>query len=219
MARLDRILDRSYGSRIRSGLSWQAPSISIDSRVRRRLFPISNRRQALGLMLHPQGLDTTTPAGKAMLQMTGVFAEFERAMIRERVKAAWSRLALRQRLTAAILAFGASSSWDHLSDASSAKWKSWSGFGLRFSRPFGLSTVEQSADGGRRNSRSGWCDSASVRMGTRSFPLFVRGRQSRLFFALPFEERLFLVEALPDPAIKKRNGRDPRYDPRNGEEF
>jgi len=44
-------------------------------------------------MLHPQGLDTTTPAGKAMLQMMGVFAEFERAMIRERVKAAWSGLA------------------------------------------------------------------------------------------------------------------------------
>ena len=93
MTRLDQMLDRSYGSRIRSGLSWQAPSISIDRRVRRRLFPISNRRQALGLMLHPQGLDTTTPAGKAMLQMMGVFAEFERAMIRERVKAAWSGLA------------------------------------------------------------------------------------------------------------------------------
>jgi hypothetical protein len=40
---------------------------------------------ALGidLMLHQQGLDTTTPAGKAMFQMMGVFAEFERAMIRE----------------------------------------------------------------------------------------------------------------------------------------
>jgi Resolvase, N terminal domain len=30
-----------------------------------------------------QGLDTTTPAGKAMFQMMGVFAEFERAMIRK----------------------------------------------------------------------------------------------------------------------------------------
>jgi DNA invertase Pin-like site-specific DNA recombinase len=37
------------------------------------------------LFLHQQGLDTTTPAGKAMFQMMGVFAEFERAMIRERV--------------------------------------------------------------------------------------------------------------------------------------
>src|ERR1700692_1877968 len=33
------------------------------------------------LYLHQQGIDTTTPAGKAMFQMMGVFAEFERAMI------------------------------------------------------------------------------------------------------------------------------------------
>jgi len=39
----------------------------------------------IGLYLHRQGVDTTTPAGKAMFQMLGVFAEFERAMIRERV--------------------------------------------------------------------------------------------------------------------------------------
>jgi DNA invertase Pin-like site-specific DNA recombinase len=39
------------------------------------------------LYLHQQGLDTTTPAGKAMFQMSGVFAEFEREMIRERVTA------------------------------------------------------------------------------------------------------------------------------------
>ena len=32
-----------------------------------------------------------SPAGKAMFQMCGVFAEFERAMIRERVKAALER--------------------------------------------------------------------------------------------------------------------------------
>jgi DNA invertase Pin-like site-specific DNA recombinase len=31
-------------------------------------------------------LDTTTPAGKAMFQMMGVFAEFERSMIQERVR-------------------------------------------------------------------------------------------------------------------------------------
>ena len=39
----------------------------------------------LRIALHQQGLDTTTPAGKAMFQMMGVFAEFERSMIRERV--------------------------------------------------------------------------------------------------------------------------------------
>jgi DNA invertase Pin-like site-specific DNA recombinase len=48
---------------------------------------------ALGidLFLHQQGLDTTTPAGKAMFQMMGVFAEFERAMIAERVRAGLAR--------------------------------------------------------------------------------------------------------------------------------
>jgi DNA invertase Pin-like site-specific DNA recombinase len=44
------------------------------------------------LFLHQQGLDTTTPAGRAMFQMIGVFAEFERAMIQERVKAGMARV-------------------------------------------------------------------------------------------------------------------------------
>src|SRR5215470_8216321 len=43
------------------------------------------------LYLHQQGVDTTTPAGKAMFQMMGVFAEFERAMIQERVRAGLRR--------------------------------------------------------------------------------------------------------------------------------
>jgi DNA invertase Pin-like site-specific DNA recombinase len=41
--------------------------------------------------LHQQGLDTTTPAGKAMFGMLGVFAEFERAMIQERVRSGLAR--------------------------------------------------------------------------------------------------------------------------------
>lgn len=45
----------------------------------------------LDLYLHQQGVDTTTPAGKALFQMMGVFAEFERSMIVERVKAGISR--------------------------------------------------------------------------------------------------------------------------------
>jgi DNA invertase Pin-like site-specific DNA recombinase len=45
----------------------------------------------IDLVLHQQGIDTTTPAGKAMFQMLGVFAEFERSMIRERVKAGIAR--------------------------------------------------------------------------------------------------------------------------------
>ena len=42
-------------------------------------------------LLHQQGLDTTAPAGKAMFQMMGVFAEFERAIIQERVRAGLAR--------------------------------------------------------------------------------------------------------------------------------
>jgi DNA invertase Pin-like site-specific DNA recombinase len=45
----------------------------------------------IDLFLHQQGLDTTTPAGKAMFQMMGVFAEFERSMIQERVRAGLRR--------------------------------------------------------------------------------------------------------------------------------
>ena len=45
----------------------------------------------IDLFLHQQGLDTTTLAGKAMFQMMGVFAEFERSMIQERVRAGLRR--------------------------------------------------------------------------------------------------------------------------------
>ena len=49
--------------------------------------------QAKGVDLFPlrQGLDTPTPSGRAMFQMLGVFAEFEAAMIRERVRAGVAR--------------------------------------------------------------------------------------------------------------------------------
>jgi DNA invertase Pin-like site-specific DNA recombinase len=43
------------------------------------------------LYLHQQSLDTSTPTGKAMFQMMGVFAEFEREMIRERINAGLAR--------------------------------------------------------------------------------------------------------------------------------
>jgi DNA invertase Pin-like site-specific DNA recombinase len=43
------------------------------------------------LYIHQSGLDTSTPTGKMMFQMCGVFAEFERGMIRERVVAGQKR--------------------------------------------------------------------------------------------------------------------------------
>jgi DNA invertase Pin-like site-specific DNA recombinase len=47
--------------------------------------------KGVDLLLHQQGLDTSTSAGKAMFQMLGVFAEFERGIIRERVNAGLAR--------------------------------------------------------------------------------------------------------------------------------
>jgi DNA invertase Pin-like site-specific DNA recombinase len=43
------------------------------------------------LYLHQQGLDTSTPAGRAMFQMLGLIAEFERSMIRGRVVSGMAR--------------------------------------------------------------------------------------------------------------------------------
>ena len=44
------------------------------------------------LFIHVQALDTTTPAGKAMFGMLGIFSEFERSIICERVKAGLARV-------------------------------------------------------------------------------------------------------------------------------
>jgi DNA invertase Pin-like site-specific DNA recombinase len=49
------------------------------------------KAKGVDLYLHQQALDTSTPAGKAMFQMLGVFSEFEREIIRERVNAGLAR--------------------------------------------------------------------------------------------------------------------------------
>ena len=43
------------------------------------------------LYLDQQAIDTTTPAGKLMFQVTGAFAEFERSLIRQRIHAGLRR--------------------------------------------------------------------------------------------------------------------------------
>jgi DNA invertase Pin-like site-specific DNA recombinase len=43
------------------------------------------------LYLDRQAVDTTTPAGRALFQMLGVFAEFERSIIQERINAGIAR--------------------------------------------------------------------------------------------------------------------------------
>ncbi len=47
--------------------------------------------KGVDLYLHVQGLDTSTPSGRAMFAMLGVFSEFERAMVSERTRAGMRR--------------------------------------------------------------------------------------------------------------------------------
>ncbi len=49
------------------------------------------RAKEVDLYLHKQSLVTSTPTGKAMFQMLGVFAKFEREIIAERIHAGLAR--------------------------------------------------------------------------------------------------------------------------------
>ena len=65
-------------------------------RIGRSLIDLLGTIQALeacnvDLYLDQQAIDTTTPAGRLMFQVTGAFAEFERSMIRQQVNAGLKR--------------------------------------------------------------------------------------------------------------------------------
>jgi DNA invertase Pin-like site-specific DNA recombinase len=49
------------------------------------------RENGCGLFFYKQAIDTTTSMGKMMFQLLGVFAEFEREIIRERIRAGVER--------------------------------------------------------------------------------------------------------------------------------
>jgi DNA invertase Pin-like site-specific DNA recombinase len=70
-------------------------AISVDrlGRSMPHLVAFLNEIHAVGvdLFLLRQGLDTTTPTGRAMFQMSGVFAEWEREIIAERVRSGMAR--------------------------------------------------------------------------------------------------------------------------------
>jgi DNA invertase Pin-like site-specific DNA recombinase len=86
----DRMLKAVTGRKIDLIAAW---SIDRLGRSLQHLVGFLGELQAVGcdLYLHQQRIDTTTPSGRAMFQMCGVFAEFERGMIRERVNAGLAR--------------------------------------------------------------------------------------------------------------------------------
>ena len=84
------LCDAITRGRIKMVLAW-----SID-RVSRSLGELITwlddaNKVGVGLYFHQQQIDTSTPAGRAMFQMCGVFAELERNFIRERTKAGLAR--------------------------------------------------------------------------------------------------------------------------------
>jgi len=83
---LDQMLKDASKRRFDVVMAW-----AID-RLGRSLIDLLSTIQTLeacgaDLYLDQQSIDTTTPAGKLMFQVTGAFAEFERSMIRQRVRA------------------------------------------------------------------------------------------------------------------------------------
>ena len=87
---LDAMLKDAARRRFDVVMSWSVDRLG---RSLSDLVGFLSEIHALGvdLFLHRQAIDTTTPTGKAMFQMMGVFAEFERAMIRDRVNAGLAR--------------------------------------------------------------------------------------------------------------------------------
>jgi DNA invertase Pin-like site-specific DNA recombinase len=87
---LDRMLKEASKRHFDVVMAW-----AID-RLGRSLIDLLGTIQGLeaasvDLFLEQQAIDTTTPAGKLMFQVTGAFAEFERSMIRQRVNAGLRR--------------------------------------------------------------------------------------------------------------------------------
>ena len=86
----DQLYDAIVRRKIDLVMAWSVDRLG---RSLQQLVALLSDLQAksVDLYLHQQGIDTTTATGKAMFQMCGVFAEFERAMIRERVRAGLER--------------------------------------------------------------------------------------------------------------------------------
>jgi DNA invertase Pin-like site-specific DNA recombinase len=87
---LDQMLKDAQRGKFDVVMAW-----AID-RIGRSLVDLLNTIEGLkacgvDLYLDQQAIDTTTPSGKLMLQMTGAFAEFERAMIQARIHAGLRR--------------------------------------------------------------------------------------------------------------------------------
>jgi DNA invertase Pin-like site-specific DNA recombinase len=86
----DRLLKDVTSRKVNMIAAWSVDRLG---RSLQDLVGFLNELQAVkcDLYLHQQSIDTTTPSGRAMFQMCGVFAEFERSMIQQRVVSGMAR--------------------------------------------------------------------------------------------------------------------------------
>ncbi len=86
----DRLLKEVVRGRIDVIAAWSVDRLG---RSLQDLVGFLGELNAVGcdLYLEKQAVDTTTPAGRALFQMLGVFAEFERAIMQERILAGLAR--------------------------------------------------------------------------------------------------------------------------------
>jgi DNA invertase Pin-like site-specific DNA recombinase len=87
---LDQMLKDANRRRFDVAMAW---SIDRIGRSLSDLLGTIQHLEAVGcdLFLDQQNIDTTTPTGRLLYQITGAFAEFERSMIRSRVNAGLAR--------------------------------------------------------------------------------------------------------------------------------
>ncbi|QFP78623.1 recombinase family protein [Deinococcus sp. AJ005] len=76
---------------------WKLDRLSRSLKDVLHLMELLSER-GVGFRSLTEAIDTTTPAGRMMMQMVGAFAEFERAMIRERTKAGLEQARLEGRV-------------------------------------------------------------------------------------------------------------------------
>jgi DNA invertase Pin-like site-specific DNA recombinase len=86
----DRLCKDAIGGKLDMVAAWSVDRLG-RSVLHLAQFVEEMRAAGVGLYLHKQGVDSSTPTGRAMLSMCATFAELEREIIRERIHSGLAR--------------------------------------------------------------------------------------------------------------------------------
>jgi DNA invertase Pin-like site-specific DNA recombinase len=86
----DRLCKDALGGKLDMVAAWSVDRLG-RSVLHLAQFVADMQAAGVGLYLHKQAIDSSTPTGRAMLGMCSVFAELEREIIRERIHAGLAR--------------------------------------------------------------------------------------------------------------------------------